>query len=61
MDKQLIKELLIFMIVASYFINLLVVSLCGLFEVLIANVVVWLILVLLILGFRFVCWLNDWE
>lgn len=59
MDKEIIKMLLTLMIIVSYFMNLLVMFCYNAIDILLANVGVWLIIILIILGFKFVDWLND--
>lgn len=59
MDKELIKILFGLNIITSYFINLLVMFCYKPISVLIANIAVWIILILIVLGFAIKEWLDD--
>lgn len=57
--KEITKILLMINIIVSYFMNLLFIFCYKPINILIANVCVWVILILIILGFKFVEWLDD--
>ena len=59
MDKDSIKFLLNVMIIVCYFCNFLFMFCYEPLDILIGNIVVWVIITLIILGFAFVDWLDN--
>lgn len=57
--KELIKIVCMVMIIVTYFLNFIFMFMYEPLEILISEIVVWLILILIILGIVFVNWLND--
>lgn len=59
MDKGILKIELIVTLIVSYFTTLLVIFCYKPMDILIANIMIWLLMIILNLGFKFVDWLDD--
>lgn len=59
MDKEIIKMILMVMIITCYFVDLSFLLFCPPLVLLIANVISWLIIIVIIIGFAFVEWLIN--
>ena len=59
MDKEIIKMILMIMIITCYFVDLSLLLFCPPLALLIANVISWLIIIVIIIGFAFVEWLSN--
>ena len=59
--KIVIKVLLLTNLIVCYFVNLFCMFDAKPTEILIANIIVWLIMIIIPLGIAFAFWLNDWE
>lgn len=59
--KPIIKMFLIVNLIVCYFVNLICMFDAKPIDILIANIIVWLIIILIPLGIAFVLWLIDWE
>lgn len=57
--KPIMRVLLLANLIVCYFVNLICMFMNKPFEILIANIVVWLIMIIIPLGIAFVFWLND--
>lgn len=57
--KEVIKIVCMVMIIVTYFLNFIFMFMFEPLEILISEIVIWLILILIILGIAFVNWLND--
>lgn len=59
MDKEDLKTILIIGVVSCYLVSLILLLFVEPLELFIANIAVWLIIIILFLGFKFIDWLND--
>ena len=57
--KPIIKCLLIANLIVCYFVNLFCMFLDKPLEILIANIIAWLLMIIIPLGIAFAFWLND--
>lgn len=57
--KEDLKKMLIIMLISCYFVNLIVMFFYPSLEILIANIIAWLVIVLCFFGIAFVFWLNN--
>lgn len=57
--KPIIKCLLIAILIVCYFINLICMFSVKPLEILIANIIIWLLMIMIPLGIAFAFWLND--
>lgn len=60
MDKEDLKTILIIGVVSCYLVSLILLLFVEPLELFIANIAVWLIIIILFLGFKFIDWLNDY-
>lgn len=59
MKKQTIKETLLITIIPNYFFNLLAMFFISQLEVLIANILLWIFVFTLLIGFYVIDWLGE--
>lgn len=59
MGKEAIKIVLMITIIACYFVNLLVMFCVNPINILIANLIIWGVMIASSLGLAFIEWLND--
>ena len=57
--KPIIKYLLIANLIVCYFVNLFCMFDAKPLDILIANIIVWLLMIIIPLGIAFAFWLND--
>lgn len=60
MDKEDLKAILIIGVVSCYLVSLILLLFVEPLELFIANIAVWLIIIILFLGYKFIDWLNDY-
>lgn len=60
MDKEDLKIILIIGVVSCYLVSLILLLFVEPLESFIVNIAVWLIIIILFLGFKFIDWLNDY-
>ena len=58
MNKEILKTLLIIVITVCYFANLYLMFCYNPLEILIANFIIFGFIIIIILGFKFIDWLN---
>lgn len=60
MDKKVIKTMIIILSIFGYLMNLVFIFFCKPFDILMSNIILWLMCFLIMICFKFVEWLNDW-
>ena len=60
MDKEDLKIILIIGIVSCYLVSLVLLLFVEPLVLFIINIAIWLMIIILFLGFKFIDWLNDY-
>lgn len=59
MDKEVVKIMIIIISIIGYLMNLIFMFFYKPFDILISNIIIWLMCFVIMIGFKFVDWLND--
>lgn len=59
MDKEVVKIMIIIISIIGYLMNLVFMFFYKPFDILISNIIIWLMCFVIMIGFKFVDWLND--
>ena len=59
MNKEILKTILIIVITVCYFANLYLMFCFNQLEILVANIIIFGVVIIIILGFKFIDWLDE--